>query len=519
MSDERNQALNREVQKFVDEVTSSEGTSSSMPQPIIIIQGDLRIGGTEAKDHAFVRNHTINNQTGDQQLEIENTEIPFVSAIVRLFQNSFTATVNQRNHTEEEKSQIEEIPDNLQDIVKMNDEEFKTTLFLMFDLEVFSNYTEVAKSFAENINKTYITEARRQSFMDKTTEKLNFNIVESGYDKYYPDWNKIHAAGELLMSLFNLANMFDRSTNQIQNMIDKIQMEVQLNMKLESDVDILEKFLSVFKPKIRYISIYLPNKISENKLKKLLNSLAELNTKIPHVVIHNIRTISDPAIFNYILNNISDKLQLFFEADKTNMELVLQSIHNSNFECDVISWHESTYYLTRCKNKELVTSTPYGTKKINLKKLNKQNIDDLYEITKSYKLDIRINSVEEVTNLHKLSVKYNVKIDIIAFYINETIASYIPMILSILSTDNVSIRILEIYNVENIRQVIELSDEVLDNISYQFDLRSNVETPIDEQQQIVKLTEKLMKNHNKEKEIQLSFKGKQYVIKGSKPAS
>ena len=30
MSDERNQALNREIQKFVDEVTSSESTSSSM---------------------------------------------------------------------------------------------------------------------------------------------------------------------------------------------------------------------------------------------------------------------------------------------------------------------------------------------------------------------------------------------------------------------------------------------------------------------------------------------------------
>merc|ERR1719376_552203 len=368
----------------------------------------------------------------------------------------------------------------------------------MFDLEVFSNYTEVAKSFAENINKTYITEARRQSFMDKTTEKLNFNIVESGYDKYYPDWNKIHAAGKLLMSLFNLANILNTSTNKIQNIIDNTQMNVQLNMKLESDVDILEKFLKIFKPKLIYIGIDLPNKISKNKLKKLLNSLAELNTKIPDVDIENIRTISDPATFNSILKNITDRLQLFFETDKTNMELVLKSIQNSNFECDVISCHESTWYLLKSNTNELVTSAPYGTKRINLKKLNKQNIYDLYKITKSYKLKIRINSEQDVTNLHKLSVKYNVKIDKIEFYINETIASYIPMILSILSTDNVSIRILGIYNVENIRQVIERSDEVLDNISYKLNLRSNVETPTDEQQQIVKLTEIIMKNHNKE---------------------
>merc|ERR1719376_1405284 len=223
-------------------------------------------------------------------------------------------------------------------------------------------------------------------------------------------------------------------------------------MKVYCDVERFEKFLKIFKPKLRYIRINLPNKISDNKLKKLLSSLAELNTKIPNVVINNIRTISDPATFNYILNNTTDMLQLFFKAGKKNMELVLKSIQNSNFECDVISCHESTYYLTRCKNKELVTSTPYGTKKINLKKLNKQNIDDLYEITKSYKLDFRINSVEEVTNLHKLSVKYNVKIDEIAFYINEKIASYIPMILSILSTDNVSTTMLFISNVENIRQ-------------------------------------------------------------------
>ena len=40
----------------------------------------------------------------------------------------------------------------------MNDEEFQTNLSKMFDLEMFSNYKEVAKSFAENLNKTYITE-------------------------------------------------------------------------------------------------------------------------------------------------------------------------------------------------------------------------------------------------------------------------------------------------------------------------------------------------------------------------
>ena len=59
------------------------------------------------------------------------------------------------------------------------------------------------------------------------------------------------------------------------------------------------------------------------------------------------------------------------------------------------------------------------------------------------------------------------------------------------------IRTLGVYNIENIRLVIELSDEVLENINYKLDLRSNVETPINEQQQIINLTKTIMKNHIK----------------------
>ena len=82
------------------------------------------------------------------------------------------------------------------------------------------------------------------------------------------------------MCLFNLANLLNRSTSDIQTMINSIRLEIQLNMKLECDVDIVEKFLTTFEPKIRYISIELPNEISDNKLKKVLNSLAELNEKV-----------------------------------------------------------------------------------------------------------------------------------------------------------------------------------------------------------------------------------------------
>ena len=68
-------------------------------------------------------------------------------------------------------------------------------------------------------------------------------------------------------------------------MVDNIKMRVRLNMKLESDVDIIQQFLTIFKPKFGYFNIELPNKISNDKLKKLLNSLAELNTKVKKVIL------------------------------------------------------------------------------------------------------------------------------------------------------------------------------------------------------------------------------------------
>ena len=82
------------------------------------------------------------------------------------------------------------------------------------------------------------------------------------------------------MSLFNFANLLNKSTNDIQHMVDNIEMRVQLNMKLESDVNIIEQFFTTFKPKFSYFNINLPHLVSDDKLKKLINSLAQLNTKV-----------------------------------------------------------------------------------------------------------------------------------------------------------------------------------------------------------------------------------------------
>ena len=59
------------------------------------------------------------------------------------------------------------------------------------------------------------------------------------------------------------------------------------------------------------------------------------------------------------------------------------------------------------------------------------------------------------------------------------------------------IRILEMYNIHALKEIIESCEDLLQNISYRIDLHPNFETSEKEQQQIVKLTEKIMKNHNK----------------------
>ena len=74
-----------------------------------------------------------------------------------------------------------------------------------------------------------------------------------------------------------------------------------------------------------------------------------------------------------------------------------------------------------------------------MRKLNKQNVSNLSETLHNNELHFRINSKDEIINLNKLSVKYNVKISSIEIYINESIETYIPMIARILSSDNISV--------------------------------------------------------------------------------
>ena len=47
------------------------------------------------------------------------------------------------------------------------------------------------------------------------------------------------------------------------------------------------------------------------------------------------------------------------------------------------------------------------------------------------------------------------------------------------------------------KEIIKSCEDLLENISYALVLHSNIETPEKEQQEIIKLTEEIMKNKNK----------------------
>ena len=74
-----------------------------------------------------------------------------------------------------------------------------------------------------------------------------------------------------------------------------------------------------------------------------------------------------------------------------------------------------------------------------MRKLNNQNIDNLNEIFENNKIQIRINSKDEIINLFQLITKYRINFDIISIFLNDTLESYIKTIVKQLSTDKVSV--------------------------------------------------------------------------------
>ena len=58
------------------------------------------------------------------------------------------------------------------------------------------------------------------------------------------------------------------------------------------------------------------------------------------------------------------------------------------------------------------------------------------------------------------------------------------------------IRILQIFNVKDIKSVLESSKDVLHNISGNLDLRSNIEVEPDEQKELEKMATHIMKEFN-----------------------
>ena len=66
-------------------------------------------------------------------------------------------------------------------------------------------------------------------------------------------------------------------------------------------------------------------------------------------------------------------------------------------------------------------------------------MDSLKEHIENNKIDIRINSKNEVINLNRMLMKYSVNFNLIGIFLNDSFDSYIQLIQSTLSSDKVSV--------------------------------------------------------------------------------
>ena len=80
-------------------------------------------------------------------------------------------------------------------------------------------------------------------------------------------------------------------------------------------------------------------------------------------------------------------------------------------------------------------------KKIDLRKFDGKSINILEGIVLRYKVQIKLNSKEEMMNLFQFIMKYLVDIESISVYINDTFESYVKTMIKILSTHKVIVSV------------------------------------------------------------------------------
>ena len=81
------------------------------------------------------------------------------------------------------------------------------------------------------------------------------------------------------MHTFGLAIKMKEHVNYIEKRINAIKMRLRLDLNLE-DVDVLTSFLKNFKPEAVHFHVDLPARMTDDKLKKFLQTFETLDKKV-----------------------------------------------------------------------------------------------------------------------------------------------------------------------------------------------------------------------------------------------
>ena len=69
-------------------------------------------------------------------------------------------------------------------------------------------------------------------------------------------------------------------TGEIKNKLENIKMILYVDLKLDKDIETLQTFISIFKPQIYVLDVWLPANVSNEELETFFNTLSSTNKKV-----------------------------------------------------------------------------------------------------------------------------------------------------------------------------------------------------------------------------------------------
>jgi len=424
------------------------------------------------------------------------------------YENKQEVDILEASSTQSLEQQNDIIPQILNDLLKLSEQKFKEKLSEMFDLNKNKENSQTRKLFAKNIQKSFFDEDKKQLFIKYTIKTLIDWTDGSAYEKLYPDMKKAKLGGLFTLEVLNIAVIINHFKNNIQDQLKNRRMILRIDIVNEDDFSTFNNFISVFNPNIQFLFLELPNKVEDNKLKETFSLIAKLPSKIAHAFIVNSAT-TDYQTFSEIVANVSKSFKIYFRSDvkEEKVREFVNNIEHCLFECDVVANHIRFYHLSKSK----------VNKNLDLTCMRKESSKTATDTKSKRGISLKICSKKEIYHLKNSELDNLLPFNKISVFINNDIdEDSQKLFFEIISRNEFKAQELEVFNIKNVKEYIDELPNILKNIGYKIDFRTNTTTTSHFQQECCRTVSSIMENCNENKSVNLSFRGAAIVIKGSK---